>query len=551
MSHLMKQDEHIDENLNKSTKEEKIANYYRLLGSVMSARFCLENSLPFCGHDESEESNSQGIFLSVLKLISTNHSEIGKYTLGKAKKNNKLTSPMIQKEIIECFAKEVTKNICEEIKDDVFGLLVDESSDVSMKEQMAVVVRFVDKFGVVRENFIGIVHVRDTASSTLKEAIDSLIANNQLSIKQVRGQGYDGASNIRGEFNGLKALILKDNPSAYYIHCFAHQLQLVIVAVAKKHPGVKTFYEYLSMVVTTVSASCKWKDMIRETKKARVEKEILEGEIKTGKGLNQEVSLARSGDTRWGSHHRTIISLLRLFPEVVTVLQYVKEDGDCSQQRTNAKGILSYFKKLEFVFYMHLMGDVLSYTNALSKHLQQKGKDLLEAANLINGTKRALNALRENGFESMLEKVTSFCEKNNITMVDMTESYGNPRNRKNVITNLHHFEVDIFNEVLDMQLQELGNRFSEVTTSLIKNMSGLNPCNGFSKFDPSKILAFAEMYPNDFTTKELGTLLGDIESFRYTISDDVRFANLNGISDLATLMVETGTHSSCPLVYRV
>ncbi|XP_022042327.1 zinc finger MYM-type protein 1-like [Helianthus annuus] len=82
-------------------------------------------------------------------------------------------------------------------------------------------------------------------------------------------------------------------------------------------------------------------------------------------------------------------------------------------------------------------------------------------------------------------------------------------------------------------------------------MSCLNPCNWFSKFDPSKILAFAEMYPDDFTTQELGTLLGDIESFRYTINDDDRFANLNGISDLARLMVETETHSSCPLVYRV
>ncbi|KAM0038019.1 putative ribonuclease H-like superfamily [Helianthus debilis subsp. tardiflorus] len=168
--------------------------------------------------------------------------------------------------------------------------------------------------------------------------------------KPVRGQGYDGASNMRGEFNGLKALILKDNPSAHYIHCFAHQLQLVIVAVAKKHAGVKTFYEFLSMVVTTVSASCKGKDMLREEKKARAEKEILEGEIKTGKGLNEEVSLARTGDTQWGSHHRTIISLLRLFPEVVTVLQYVKEDGDCSQQWTNAKGILSYFKKTRVCF---------------------------------------------------------------------------------------------------------------------------------------------------------------------------------------------------------
>ncbi|XP_076932368.1 uncharacterized protein LOC143597875 [Bidens hawaiensis] len=199
-----------------------------------------------------------GLFLATLKLISENNPDISKYTLGNAKKNNKLTSPSIQKEIIEWFAKEVTKMICEEIKDNVFGLLVDESSNVSLKEQMAVVVRYVDKLGVFKETFIGIAHVKDTSSSTLKQAIVSLL---------VRGQGYDGASNIRGEFNGLKALILKDNPSAEYIHCFVHQLQLVIVGVAKKHTGVKTFYEYLSMIVNTVSASCKRKDMIREAKK--------------------------------------------------------------------------------------------------------------------------------------------------------------------------------------------------------------------------------------------------------------------------------------------
>ncbi|XP_035830803.1 zinc finger MYM-type protein 1-like [Helianthus annuus] len=119
-------------------------------------------------------------------------------TLGNAKKKNKLTSPKIQKEIIECFSKEVTKSICAEIKDGVFRLLVDESSDVSLKKQMAVVVRFVDKLGVVRENFIGIVHVKDTASTTFKQAIGDLLASNQLSINQVRGQAYDGESNMQG-----------------------------------------------------------------------------------------------------------------------------------------------------------------------------------------------------------------------------------------------------------------------------------------------------------------------------------------------------------------
>ncbi|XP_022033295.1 zinc finger MYM-type protein 1-like isoform X1 [Helianthus annuus] len=196
---------------------------------------------------------------------------------------------------------------------------------------MAVVVRYVDKVGVVKESLIGVAHVRNTYSLTLKEAIVSLLADNHLSIDKIRGQGYDGASNMRGEFNGLKAIILKDNPSAHYIHCFAHQLQLVIVAVEKKHDDVKEFYETLGMVVNTVGASCKRKDMMLEEKKERVENEILAGEINTGKGLNQEVSLARPGDTRWVSHHRTIISLLKLFPEVVVVLTFIKQDGETFQ----------------------------------------------------------------------------------------------------------------------------------------------------------------------------------------------------------------------------
>ncbi|XP_021995641.1 zinc finger MYM-type protein 1-like [Helianthus annuus] len=498
------------------------------MGSVRSDRFCLENSLPFRGHDESEKSLNKG----------------------KAKKNNKLTAPSIQKEIIDCYAKEVTKMICEEIKDNVFGLLVDESSDVSLEEQMAVVVRYVDRLGVVKESLIGIAHVRNTHSLTLKEAIVSLLADNQLSIDQVRGQGYDGASNMQGEFNGLKALILKDNPSAHYIHCFAHQLQLVIVAVAKKHDGVKEFYETLGMVVNTVGASCKRKDMMMEAKKERVENKILAGEINTGKGLNQEVSLARPGDTRWGSHHRTIISLLKLFPEVVEVLTFIKQDGETFQQRSNASGILSYFDSLEFVFYIHLLNDILGLTNALSKYLQKKSQDLLEASLLINGTKRALNYLRQNGFEKMLAKVTSFCEKNNILMLDMAKNYGNQRNRKYVITNRHHFEVEVFNTVLDMQIQELGNRFSEVSTSLIENMSGLNPCDSFAKFDIPKIVAFSKMYPNDFNKEERGYLAGDLSTFYHTLKEDDKFAKLTGLSDLARVMVENGKNETFPLVYR-
>lgn len=62
---------------------------------------------------------------------------------------------------------------------------------------------------------------------------------------KIRGQGHDGASNMQGEINGLKSLILQDTSSAYSIHCFAHQLQLALVSLSKKNSDVDNFFYVL------------------------------------------------------------------------------------------------------------------------------------------------------------------------------------------------------------------------------------------------------------------------------------------------------------------
>ncbi|KAK1432073.1 hypothetical protein QVD17_08963 [Tagetes erecta] len=102
-----------------------------------------------------------------------------------------------------------------------------------------------------------------------------------------------------------------------------------------------------------------------------------------------------------------------------------------------------------------------------------------------------------------------------------------------------------------MQIQEFGNRFNEVSTNLLENMSGLNPCDRFAKFDISKIVAFSELYKDDFTIRERGCIEGELNVFYHTLREDDRFANLNGLCDLARLMVETGKHRSFPLAYRI
>ena len=61
---------------------------------------------------------------------------------------------------------------------------------------MAVVLRYVNKFGEVVERFLGVVHVSDTTAQSLKNGIEDFFGKNGLSLSRLKGQGYDGASNM-------------------------------------------------------------------------------------------------------------------------------------------------------------------------------------------------------------------------------------------------------------------------------------------------------------------------------------------------------------------
>ncbi|XP_031283652.1 uncharacterized protein LOC116142368 [Pistacia vera] len=70
-------------------------------------------------------------------------------------------------------------------------------SENQVKEQMTIVFRYVDKIGCVIESFIRVVHVKNTSAKSLKIAIDEFYKKKRLSLTSLRGQGYDGASNMR------------------------------------------------------------------------------------------------------------------------------------------------------------------------------------------------------------------------------------------------------------------------------------------------------------------------------------------------------------------
>lgn len=77
-------------------------------------------------------------------------------------------------------------------------------------------------------------------------------------------QTYDGASVMSGAKNDVQSLIKKIYPNVLFIHCYAHQLNMVLLYGAKTIKSVKLFICNLTMFHTFFSKSSKRSELLRE-----------------------------------------------------------------------------------------------------------------------------------------------------------------------------------------------------------------------------------------------------------------------------------------------
>jgi hypothetical protein len=198
------------------------------------------------------------------------------------------------------------------------------------------------------------------------------------------------------------------------------------------------------------------------------------------------------------------------------------------------------------------MKNIFGITNDLSQALQRKDQDIVNAMTLVKVTKGQLQRMRDDGWESLLNQVSLFCAKHNIIISNMEEEFvfqGRSRRNAEESTNFHHYHNEVFNAVIDLQLQELAHRFDEVNTELLLCMSCLDPTDSFSAFDKGKLLRFAEFYPSDFSENDLMVLDHQLDNYIWDMRSNDHFSRISGISELAKRLVQFKKHRLYPLVY--
>lgn len=126
----------------------------------------------------------------------------------------------------------ITERFIAEIKKaKFFAVLADEVTDCSNKEQMAVVIRFVDEELIIREEFLGFVPCELGLSGVaVADSIVNFLEDLGLSIEFCHDQGYDGAGIMAGRVSGAAARIIRLNDKEIYVHCGSHALNLCVAS---------------------------------------------------------------------------------------------------------------------------------------------------------------------------------------------------------------------------------------------------------------------------------------------------------------------------------
>ncbi|XP_024634768.1 zinc finger MYM-type protein 1-like [Medicago truncatula] len=539
---FLNQDGHLRNVIEVQSSSQILNNRLCLKTSIDTVRWLTIQACAFRGHREGNKSRNQGNFLELLKLLASYNDEVAKVVLKNALEKCKYTSHQIQKEILQILSSRVRKHIREEIGDSKFCIVVDEACDESKKEQMALVLRFVDKAGLIQERFFDVARVNDTASLTLKEAVCGILSRHNLDVSNIRGQGYDGASNMRGEWNGLQALFMKDCPYAYYVHCFAHRLQLALVTASREVASIHKFFEKLTFVVNVVGSSTKRHDELQAAQAKEIENLLETGEIVTGKGKNQVGTVKRAGDTRWGSHFNSICSLISMYEATCTVLKIIAKDAKKFAQRADADSSYNHLKSFDFIFILHLMKEIMGTTDLLCQALQKQSQDVVNAVILVRSTKALIQDLRENGWDKLFANVVSFCEKHDIEVPDLndchsTTRFGRSRLEENQVRIEHYFRVEIFFTTIDKQLQELNSIFSEQAMDLLTLSCALSPEDGYKAFDINTICTLVEKYyPMDFSDQEKINLPFHLKHFLFEARESSTLKNLSTIQELCSCL---------------
>ncbi|XP_060846074.1 zinc finger MYM-type protein 1-like [Rhopalosiphum padi] len=201
-------------------------NRKRLIPIIECIMLCGQQEIALRGHKDygpicfsSESNENEGNFRAILKYKTKDIDYMKSYLETQSK--NKYISNRTQNEIIETCGDIILKKIVKIVNESgFFSVLVDETTDVSVKEQLTLCVRYLSGSGenvCINESFLKFIEIQSLTGENLAKVILNGLNACGIDCNNMVGQGYDGANNMSGHLKGVQTIIRDSYPRALYV----------------------------------------------------------------------------------------------------------------------------------------------------------------------------------------------------------------------------------------------------------------------------------------------------------------------------------------------
>ncbi|XP_008113471.1 zinc finger MYM-type protein 1-like [Anolis carolinensis] len=445
----------------------EIKHWDQILKRLLCAtRFLGVQGLPFRGTKDVLFEPNNGNFLKLIEHIAQFDDPMAEHVRRITSKETHVhyLSKNVQNEFISFLAGKVQNNILEQLHEATYySIILDCTPDISNTEQMTLVVRFVtckaNEDILIKEHFLGFVPVASPSGEGMTEILLHELEARRIPLKNMRGQGYDNGSAMKGKHVGVQRRILDLNPRAFYVPCGNHSLNLVINDAAMSCKIAADCFATVQDLYNLFSGSpVRWGTLLKHV---------------------STLTLKPLSSTRWESRIEALLPLRFHIEEVYDAVYEAshdqKFDGLC---RSRAGALLKRLQSFTFLCSIVTWHEILHKINIVSKQLQKVSIDLQNSMALIKSVKSFLERMRsEEGLNSIITDAKELAEKIDATADFENEQEARPRKVSRqfsyeckdeaVHSGKESFKVNFFFVVLDTAISSLKERFQ-----LMDNHSG-------------------------------------------------------------------------------
>ncbi len=315
------------------------------------------------------------------------------------------------------------------------------------------VLRWVDSTLTVHEDFLGLYEVDSIAAATLVKVLKDCLLRLNISMNKVRGQCYDGASNMAGIRQGVATVVQEEQSNAFFTHCYGHSLNLATSDMVKGCTTMKKMLDTVQEITKLVKYSPR--------RQALFEK------------LKEEIAPGCPGvrvlcPTRWTVKADAMSSIVHNYGVLQNLWEVAVTVLHDTEVIARVQGVESQMQTFDFFFGLVLGETLFRHSDNLSRTLQKKDFSAVEAQVIAEKTVATLQGIRnDDSFESFWEKVTVLASRNGVNDPIL------PRRRKRpsrfeegqaphsyAVTPKDMYRV-IYFEAFDLLVQSINTRFDQ------------------------------------------------------------------------------------------